>query len=394
MECHFSLGAHSVYQSGMITLVHGTWPGGFFAKWLNIVRPFVGLKPKLLWFQSESPFREDPKRSLTFRENLELSLEAASLDCEIRSFDWSGANSVFARDGAAQKLARVLKEDLKPSNITPIVIAHSHGGNVALRAMTHLGADANRIRLVTLATPFLKVFVRAEAGGGVVLFLLLLAAISGILIPITMMLTALVLSVVNAGNGWLYLAFPLPILIAFFVTPRLMSIFIDGWNDRPRKIQQAADYETRSPSAPRTLVIRGVDDEAVLSLAAGAIASRLSYVLLFSVVPKAYVTVFLLSVILSGLGVGAVDWLLRPLIVLLCLGALALLILPGIFKSVFGREFVIGAMRCDIAADSVPDTSERVEAITLAPETGRPRHQIYEHPRCVSEIVDWLRRGR
>ena len=260
-----------------------------------------------------------------------------------------------------------------------------------------------------MATPFLKVFVRAEAGGGV-LFLLLLAAISGILIPISMMLTALVLSAVNAGNGWLYVAFPLAFLIAFFVTPRLMSIFIDGWNDRPRKIQQAADYETRSPSAPRTLVIRGVDDEAVLSLAAGAIASRLSHVLLFSVVPKAYVTVFLLSVILSRLGIGAVDWLLRPLIVLLCLGALALLILPGMFRSVFGREFVIGAMRCDIAANSVPDTSERVEAITLAPHThprstegiraiigsigGTSRHQIYEHPRCWREIVGWLRPGR
>ena len=184
-----------------------------------------------------------------------------------------------------------------------------------------------------------------------------------------MMLIALVLSVVNACNGWLYLAFPLPFLIAFFVTPRLMSIFIDGWNDRPRKIQEAADYETRSSSAPRMLVIRGVDDEAVLSLAAGAIAARLSYVFLFSVVPKGYVTAFVLFVILV-LGAGPVDWLLRPLISSYAIGAFAFLILPGIFKSVFGREFVIGAMRCDIAADSVPDTSERVEAITLAPETG------------------------
>ena len=147
-------------------------------------------------------------------------------------------------------------------------------------------------------------------------------------------------------------------------------------------------------SAPRTLVIRGVDDEAVLSLAAGAIASRLSDVLLFSAVPTAYVSAFVPLFLSSFLGVAAVDWLLRPLIILLLLGALALLILPGMFKSVFGREFVIGAMRCDIAADSVPDTSERVEAITLAPQTGSPRHQIYEHPRCVSEIVGWLRPGR
>ena len=57
-------------------------------------------------------------------------------------------------------MVRVLEGDLKLNNATPIVIAHSHGGNVALRAMTHLGADANRIRIVTLAAPFLRVFVR------------------------------------------------------------------------------------------------------------------------------------------------------------------------------------------------------------------------------------------
>ena len=161
--------AHSVYHSGMITLVHGTWPRGFFREWLNIVRRLLGLKPKPLWFQSESPFRE----------NLERSLKDASLDCEIRSFCWSGANSVFARAAAADELESVLREDLDQSqDARPVVIAHSHGGNIALRAIDRLGADASRIRLVTLATPFLKVFVRAKAGGGVrvVLFLLLLAA--------------------------------------------------------------------------------------------------------------------------------------------------------------------------------------------------------------------------
>ena len=130
--------------------MHGTWPRGLFPKWLDMMRLLGLSKPKPLWFESKSPFRKE----------LELELKDASLDCEIRPFCWSGANSIFARDEAAQKLARVLKDDLKSSNAAPIVIAHSHGGNVALRAMTHLGADTSRVRIVTLATPFLRVFVR------------------------------------------------------------------------------------------------------------------------------------------------------------------------------------------------------------------------------------------
>jgi hypothetical protein len=89
----------SVYHSGVITLVHGTWPRGLFPKWLNMMRLLGLSKPKPLWFESESPFRKE----------LELELKDASLDCEIRPFCWSGANSIFARDEAAQKLARVLK---------------------------------------------------------------------------------------------------------------------------------------------------------------------------------------------------------------------------------------------------------------------------------------------
>ena len=125
-------------QTGTITLVHGTWARGFLPKWLD-VRPLLG-SPQPLWFENKSRFREE----------LEPSLKGESLDYGIRPFCWSGANSVFARCVAARNLATMLQVDLgQSSNATPIVIAHSHGANVALRAMTHLGADASRVRIVT-----------------------------------------------------------------------------------------------------------------------------------------------------------------------------------------------------------------------------------------------------
>ena len=385
--------AHSVYHSGMITLVHGTWPRGFFPKRLNI-KQLLGLsRPEPLWFESGSPFRE----------KLELSLKDASLDCEIRDVGWSGANSVFARDEGAKELARVLEGDLKPNNATPIVIAHSHGANVALRAMTHLGADASRVRIVTLAAPFLRVFIRKSMEVRTLLvFWPLAAAICGIVMPIFMILSAWIWSATNEftgsnashspPNSWLYAAMAAGGVAGLVVT----WFFINGWNGRTSKIIRAATYDTRSDCTPRMLVIRGVDDEASLSLAAAAIGSRLSHIIVFSVVPWIYVPGFFLAIILNGLFKEnpMVDSLMKVVIVVSALGALAFFVLLGLFKSAFGKEFLIGTMRCDIAVDSVPDTSQRVEAITLAPQTGTPRHQIYSHPQCVSEIVGWLPPGR
>ena len=390
----------------MITLVHGTWPRGLLPKWLDITR-LLGLS-KPLWFESNSPFRQ----------KLELSLKNASLDCEIRTLCWSGANSVFARDEAAQELASKLKDDLKSSNATPVVIAHSHGGNVALRAMSHLGAGASRVRIVTLATPFLRVFVREPLSVPVLVFLPLIVAICTILIPVFMIFSALIWSATNAfagGNSshsppesWLYAAMAAGFVASVIVTPWLSSFFINGWTGRACKIGRAAAYDTRSDFTPRMLVIRGVDDEASLFLAAGAIGSRLSHIILFSLIPWIYVAGLALIVVLTlpFIDKHMFEPLLKVLVIVAAVGALASLLLSGLFKSAFGTEFLIGAMRCDIAADSVPDTSQRVEAITLAPhagthegedageDKGRVRHQIYTHPQCVSEIVGWLRPHR
>ena len=76
-------------------------------------------------------------------------------------------------------------------------------------------------------------------------------------------------------------------VVGFIVTPRFSSFFIDDTSDRPLNIQEAAAY-TRARCAPRMLVLRGVDDEAALSLAVGAIGARLSYIILFSIIPWVY----------------------------------------------------------------------------------------------------------
>src|SRR5215813_3506228 len=119
------------------------------------------------------------------------------------------------------------------------------------------------------------------------------------------------------------------------------------------------------------------------------------------------------------------EWAVKVFgIIMLCsyLGALIFFFVPGVFKSFFGREFLVNALVCDISVDSAPDTVGQVEVITLRPVEvvrknfsiptdpqrleeipnfmGMPfsksswplRHAIYKPPDCVDEIVRWLRR--
>ena len=113
-----------------IVLVHGTWGRGFFPKSQE-----ASLCPpnKRWWFEEGSQFRT----------RLDKALKGASLDCRIRKFLWSGANSVQARDCAARELSDQLTRDLKNPHAKAVIIAHSHGGNVR---------TTDRVRKITQCT--------------------------------------------------------------------------------------------------------------------------------------------------------------------------------------------------------------------------------------------------
>jgi len=136
-----------------------------------------------------------------------------------------------------------------------------------------------------------------------------------------------------------------------FATRRIESRFVNpsesiaGQPGRSARIQEAADYERVEADGPAMLVIRGVDDEAALSLAAGSI------------------------------------------------GSLLFLFLAALCKATFGREFMGAAFLCEIAADSTPDASARIDSITLSPVVAagaRFRHSIYDHPDCAKHIAGWI----
>jgi hypothetical protein len=85
--------------------------------------------------------------------------------CAVVPFVWTGGNSHRARHRAAGDLAEQLRVQAeKTPEAQQWIVAHSHGGNVALNAAARLRGDGeakgNVYGIATLATPFIHAYLR------------------------------------------------------------------------------------------------------------------------------------------------------------------------------------------------------------------------------------------
>lgn len=83
---------------------------------------------------------------------------------KFRPFDWTGGNNHHERLQGGKELAGFLAAGLvEHPSATHAIIAHSHGGNVSLYALSHAvsGVGARIAALVTMGTPFIRVKERA-----------------------------------------------------------------------------------------------------------------------------------------------------------------------------------------------------------------------------------------
>jgi hypothetical protein len=77
-------------------------------------------------------------------------------DIEYRKFPWSGVNQPRARLTAASQLTEVIQSELLTQNRTIFILAHSHGGNIADRAINSLSTEQRpQVCSVLMGTPFL-----------------------------------------------------------------------------------------------------------------------------------------------------------------------------------------------------------------------------------------------
>jgi hypothetical protein len=234
-------------------MVHGTWGNGFFPK---EYRP----QHRSWWRQiGRSPPRWFDEKS-RFRKRLESELEKENVSATFRPFLWSGANSVVARSCAADKLAELLRYD--PEETTSVVIAHSHGGNVACRAISKLGTRSSQIHLITLATPFLRAFHTRLGPGfwdaGVIFLSVIMAG-----------LFLLLYSVLEQANTRLSLLIYTSMLAVSAITSALLVRLVinpwpkkqpdrqaNPWPWKPFEIAEHVNYDSTGPLAPKVLVIK------------------------------------------------------------------------------------------------------------------------------------------
>jgi hypothetical protein len=339
-----------------------------------------------------------------------------------RVFLWDGANSIVSRNNAAASLARQLEQLAIECPDDPIVIlAHSHGGNIALRA-AHIASKPSieNLRVITIATPFLQIRTYTSFYEDSITFDAPYAnsVVSFLVGSIGLFLTFLmVVLLVGIGIGpWLYICIPPAVFLASKIARRLVKLIVNpfptyrknwgkydtspnGWAYQPDRLASLSFYSVPRRDSDWLLVLRGVDDEASLSLAAGAIGNRITHFFLGSFLPNVtavFVLISFLAILITWFFGSVGDW--WEQLGLVGLGwaaaiATVVLFLPGSFRTVFGRELLLGCWRCEISADSSPDTIAGVRVNTfLRPGSreGGLRHSLYANPEVAPYIATWL----
>jgi hypothetical protein len=390
-----------------MTFVHGTWGRGFFPR----------RREKKRWFEPGGPFRKQ----------LESALRDAGFPTVQSAAElWSGSNSIRERDRAARSLAKRLKGQREQApQALRLVVAHSHGGNVAARAFAYMDGDHRGIILVTLATPFLELFPSASPAHK-----FLWPALLIVLLAVALSISRYVVLQEKSDLAG----------IASVIAVYIFIMALDAWGDWQRDHEKSAVQPTAALSrqsaalverashqayrdaAPPTFVVRGVDDEASLTLAAGAIANRLGGrgILVFvgaliNVAAFIVLPLFLLMMYHSLISIGVTDieiytepaknwqeWLLRviaspgmlfeyaeviPLSLIWFMSGWVIVWRTA--SSVYGRELFLRLSAIDISSNSVPDLDGDLSVVTLRddlPERSSLRHAIYKNRYSVSAI--------
>jgi hypothetical protein len=373
----------------LITLVHGTWGRGFFPGHRRQNRP-------PLWFEVGSPFLA------------RLCAEIGDIPHQIKPLLWSGANSIFERDRTAQVLAEYLSaEHAEHPLASQLIIAHSHGGNIALRALHHLqmrndsrlyGEDSARPFVATLATPFIEIH-QADFGNRP---LIIRSAVMIAILFLSLALTGgLLLSIVWFVPPRLLPSNGAPI-VSTWVTVVSLAVAVVGWRwivrkatTRQRQLDALKDATRlgESVSAQRLLVIRAIDDEASLTLALGAIFNYVTARLMTFVFFLAGVLTIITPYSKAWLPGWVYRWVYPATFAGFVVFTLLLLGVLMVSRSVHGRELARSPMECQINTQSAPDAIDLSQIVTLVSRSyvKSLRHGIYEHENCAKAISDWVR---
>ena len=362
--------------------------------------------PQTLWYEEGSKFR--------------AALGRVVEGVQFKVFKWSGGNSAGARHRAVRLFRTYLRRAFKDDpTACHLIIAHSHGGNIALEGSRSFPIAG----IATLATPFLTVrplrltiaenwFLNGALWGLIQLPLLL------------------------ALGGLYFYRMQLPIgieppdwLIALFFLLLLPLIFTLGVGDLIRALPPTPshdDSEHSSLEATETpiLVLRAHGDEAAWALGlarTGAEVSGFAWKVLRHILS-------VLSPVVERLLAWPIDvrggvillWYAVALYVLIIEGimgrsplatifgilmcypgavlglctSLLILLAASLYSLAFGWDMLGLAFSADIGVDARPSGALHIQEVVLPLRKDAKwrglRHSLYEFPSVVQSLAEWI----
>jgi hypothetical protein len=346
-----------------VTLVHGTYAR------------------RARWVRSTSP--------------MTTGLAAAGMTSE--AFIWSGRNSHRARIGAAEDLAEHLRRQQQERPGTrQAVVAHSHGGNVALHAVRRLmSVRDGSIPVVALATPFLFASHRKIPRPALTVYLIG----AGYL---------LVEGTVVVATGWwldsLWLAllvFPMWLLVVLQTIAAGYWWFVHGppWRSATRD-RFVASVQAPNASDARLLVIRAADDEAATVLAVSQLAASGAVTVFRLTRPRYWIPTYaILNAMALFLGLPGEDisnmTTIAPFVLFAVGLGLTVLIFTvvALFSLAFGIDGPTASLVAYVSAEATPpgDYAVRQRPVREADAAGLSHSSLYDDPEVIGWVADHIK---
>ena len=407
----------------VVTLVHGTFA------------------PKAQWCDAGSPLRTA------------LSAKFGSR-CLLSVFVWSGLNSHAARLKAADELRSHLTNltHCHP-NASQIVIAHSHGGNVAAYALQDQSLQEKTGGLICFATPFLRCRPRDIEATLRLIFLFLLpvsAITSAIATAVLFAISLSLIGAITAGSsislpeefwwGFMILYLASSGVLCAWLNKRLSSRIRSSVGPKLTERQRATIHKYDPPflSTPSVLSVSSAMDEAGLHLRIVRLLAHIPFVLwrpnlilglcgLIGAIVLLSVLFFALPSTVSdlahlrigtGLGIARIAGTLTGMLIaviapVLLFGVISLvahilmLVIPKVVRSPFygfGGETFLDNLLVDIETVNEPFAAKveyfrglvsRVRFDGSGPNRWVPKFRlghcaIYDDARVVSHIIFWI----
>jgi len=307
----------------------------------------------------------------------------------IYALDWSGRNSPAARREAAVVLNKYLNDlNLEFAAVPITLVAHSHGGNIALAAVAI--ASVNNASVVCLSTPFLRTHPRTFPKSSELMLVLLVVMLTIVFATAVVILSAHSLGL--SGFDEFKVAIGCADLVAAIVAINFLKR-LARWLQRARvKLRQRVGYSVE-PTL-RLLIVRMTDDEASMSLMAYRFVEWLlnKYAVCFDnlFIPwKGRVVVICLCFGLFYFGGwDYTAWLLLWAVV----GMVVSLFLPLLITFLaIGGDACLGLIGESISIDATPVGHWSVHLFDAGPATkGLAHSQTYADARCIRLVADWI----